>query len=119
MVEFQSRPHQAVPSEALLEVLDKLEKDSTTEVVIISGRDKDFLQEQFGHYPSFHLSAEYGALWRKPGEAWDQAKGLTDKVKWKENVWGLMDAGEWIPYHSLIFPRTYQRLNVCSGERAQ
>ncbi|KAA1115772.1 hypothetical protein PGTUg99_031363 [Puccinia graminis f. sp. tritici] len=91
MVKFQSRPHQAVPSEALLEVLDKLEKDLTTEVVIISGRDKDFLQEQFGHYPSFHLSAEYGALWRKPGEAWDQAEGLADKLKWKDNVRGLMD----------------------------
>ncbi|OAV94731.1 hypothetical protein PTTG_12004 [Puccinia triticina 1-1 BBBD Race 1] len=91
-VPFQSLPHQAVPSHALLEVLKKLEADLNVYVVIISGRDKAFLEETFGQYSSFHLSAEYGALWRKPGDEWDQAKDLDGKLGWKQDVKVLMDA---------------------------
>ncbi|KNZ63842.1 hypothetical protein VP01_1095g9 [Puccinia sorghi] len=89
MVPFHDTPESAVPGEPLLEVLDKLERDPTTYVAIITGRDEKFVQKHFGKYSSFHLSAEYGAKERKPGGEWRQVEGLD--LSWLRNVQDMME----------------------------
>ncbi|KAI9611789.1 hypothetical protein KEM48_004386, partial [Puccinia striiformis f. sp. tritici PST-130] len=96
MVPFQSKAEHAIPSEALTEVIDKLKNDPKTHVAIISGRDKNFLEEYFGN-TNFHLAAEYGAKIRAPGKEWVQPQKFD--VEWMENVKQKMD--DFIRSHEL------------------
>jgi len=88
MVPFVDNPELAVPDRALLEVLDKLDRDPTTNVAIITGRDQKFVEKHFGKYSSFHLSAEYGAMERGPAGEWRLVEGLD--LGWLDSVDNMM-----------------------------
>ncbi len=62
-------PSMAKPTAEVLSVLAGLAEDSCNTVVVISGRDKNTLQEWFGEFP-LHLVAEHGHWQRISGEDW-------------------------------------------------
>ena len=82
LTSFREHPADAVPDEALLELLHSLTEQGV-EVVIISGRDRDNLQEWFGH-SDLGLIALHGMWTKRPRGKWNAAPHLNDK--WKEEM---------------------------------
>lgn len=62
-------PPLAKPTPALLRLLKQLADDPKNDVVIISGRDRQTLDEWLGHLP-LEFAAEHGSLIREKGKDW-------------------------------------------------
>ena len=87
LVGFHPVPEKATPDRNLYELLDTLIADSRNELVIISGRKHDQLEQWFGQLPVV-LIAEHG-VWRKnPGEDWTLRPGLS--AHWQDQLFELM-----------------------------
>jgi trehalose 6-phosphate synthase/phosphatase len=69
LVPLESLPQQAQPRQELLTLLTNLSTMPSTEVVIISGRNYQVLDQWLGHLP-LHLVAEHGASYKLKGENW-------------------------------------------------
>ncbi|EEY58496.1 trehalose-phosphatase, putative [Phytophthora infestans T30-4] len=65
LVNYQSMEELAEPSAALMSCLEDLTATPHNTVYIISGRNKNRLQEWFGHLPRVGLAAEHG-YWFRP-----------------------------------------------------
>ncbi|KAJ9663374.1 threalose-6-phosphate phosphatase [Neophaeococcomyces mojaviensis] len=64
-------PEAAIPTQSVLESIVRLSSDPKTELWLVSGRSKVFLEKHFGHIKSVGLSAEHGCFMRQPGaEEW-------------------------------------------------
>jgi len=89
LVPFTSKPEKAVPTEEVSDVLLRLCADESTEVVLISGRDRAFLDKWFGELP-IGAVAEHG-VWlktRKTG-TWEMIEPLSGE--WKEEIAPIME----------------------------
>ncbi|HYF30052.1 MAG TPA: bifunctional alpha,alpha-trehalose-phosphate synthase (UDP-forming)/trehalose-phosphatase [Chitinophagaceae bacterium] len=84
---FTRIPADAIPSAQLLELLTKLSADTRNELVIISGRDSNTLQEWLGHLP-VTLVAEHGAAVKPRGRDWEVQ--TTTDTSWKEQIRPIM-----------------------------
>ncbi|MCB9202688.1 MAG: bifunctional alpha,alpha-trehalose-phosphate synthase (UDP-forming)/trehalose-phosphatase [Flavobacteriales bacterium] len=86
---FFKVPQNAKPDEELLDLLKKLNEPENTEIVIISGRDKQTLGDWLGNQ-GYTLIAEHGA-WIKPrNENWiEKAHSNTD---WKKNIKPILES---------------------------
>ncbi len=83
-VPFASRPEDASPDSAVLDLLGRLAGRAGTEVHLVSGRARDVMTRWFGHLP-IGLHAEHGTWSRlRPGDAWRRAH-LPDPA-WREVV---------------------------------
>jgi trehalose 6-phosphate synthase/phosphatase len=81
LVPFAKDYMQAAPPKSLLALLEKLGSDGRNDVVIISGRQADNLEEWFGDLP-ITLIAEHGMNIRKAdGHAWQSTDDID--TKWK------------------------------------
>lgn len=80
-------PAEAVPSQQLLDLLTRLSADARNELVIISGRDSNTLQQWLGQLP-VTLVAEHGAAVKLNGQEWDM-QASSDK-SWKEQIRPVM-----------------------------
>ena len=89
LVDFHENPEMAVPDESLLKTLKQLTLLPNTDVAIVSGRDKMFLEKWFGHLP-LTLVAEHGYFVKEPQQNWC-TKG-SSKNKWKKDVMPIMEA---------------------------
>ncbi len=70
--EFVSDPEEARPDEELLTLLKDLSGLPHTDVVVLSGRDRQSLTHWFGHLP-VHLVAEHGFFLRMPhASEWEE-----------------------------------------------
>ncbi|KAL9013999.1 MAG: hypothetical protein Q9173_001341 [Seirophora scorigena] len=79
-------PAVAVPTPAVLQVLQRLCANAKNDVWVISGRESAFLGEHFASVPSVGLSAEHGAFVRRPGRAdWEDMSDSADRA-WKNHV---------------------------------
>jgi trehalose 6-phosphate synthase/phosphatase len=87
MIPFADEPRQAVPDEALLKALKKLSHRPDTTVVIISGRDRDTLQEWFDGVGA-GLVAEHGIWIRRARGSWELA--AVSATDWKPQVLPLI-----------------------------
>ena len=87
LVPFETRPQDAVPDASLLRFLAALAEDPRNEVVIISGRDKDFLENCLSKIP-ISMVAEHGAWTKMRGEKW-QAFGK-DAHEWTPKIKPLL-----------------------------
>lgn len=86
LVDFYNNPEDAVPSNRLLDVLCKISELNFIEFVLISGRDKKFLQKHFGHINGITLVAEYGAFIKESKhDEWIHNISDADS-NWKEDV---------------------------------
>jgi trehalose 6-phosphate synthase/phosphatase len=84
---YQKIPSLAAPSKELLQLLQQLADDGRNEVVIISGRDAETLDQWLGRLP-LTLVAEHGALFRVRGEGWVEQTSLN--AEWKDSIRPLM-----------------------------
>lgn len=82
--EFVDIPSKAVPSENLIDILNKFNERSDFDVHIISGRGTDFLDKHFSHY-EFTLIGEHGYFLKSPHSKWKTLIGKVD-MSWKEEI---------------------------------
>src|SRR5690606_326842 len=88
LVGFAKHPKQAVPGEALLNLISHLSSDPKTALTIISGRDAATLDEWFGHLP-ITLIAEHGAAIRRKDDTWELRREFDQQ--WKPVIKTTMD----------------------------
>ncbi|MGD9993986.1 MAG: bifunctional alpha,alpha-trehalose-phosphate synthase (UDP-forming)/trehalose-phosphatase [Salinivirgaceae bacterium] len=86
---FYNNPKDAIPDKDLVSLLNELSLIKNTELVLISGRDKDTLNEWFGK-KDYTLIAEHGA-WIKSGNTGWKARN-TSHSKWKENIRPVLES---------------------------
>lgn len=85
---FVSDPRDAKPDDELIEIMQKLAKESRNSVVVISGRDKDTLNEWMGKF-NVDLIAEHGVWFRKHKEDWKTVVAM--KSNWKKEILPLLE----------------------------
>lgn len=88
-------PGLAKPSAEVLELLRSLGENEKNDVVLISGRTRDCLDDWFRE-PSIGLVAEHGGFYKAPGMSWVQAPNAGSE--WKKEVRGVFDF-----YHSRCY----------------
>jgi trehalose 6-phosphate synthase/phosphatase len=88
LVPFAPLPQMAKPTEETLKILKSLSRDQKTEVVLISGRDKNTLQNWFGTF-DLRLIAEHGAWIKEKNEDWSMIKPLTND--WKPQILPILE----------------------------
>jgi trehalose 6-phosphate synthase/phosphatase len=92
LMPFFKEPHMASPDQEVLQLLKGLSDQKQNRLIVISGRDKDTLEEWLGHLP-IELVAEHGAWIKesKNGEKgdWEVSGDLDDR--WKEEIRDTME----------------------------
>jgi len=83
LVPIVEEPQKAAPTNELLDVLKRLAEPEENEVVVISGRDRDTLDEWFRGL-NVTLIAEHGAWLKRPGSKWELVEPLMPS--WKREV---------------------------------
>jgi len=83
LVSFSKYPEWATIDKNTLEIIKKLAIDSKNQIVIISGRDKNFLERQFKDV-NVTLVAEHGYFIKRLGSNWEAT--ITTDLQWKEAV---------------------------------
>jgi trehalose 6-phosphate synthase/phosphatase len=86
LIPFFDRPEKARPGDGLLELLENLAANPKNEVVLLSGRDKETLEEWF-HTIDLSLIAEHG-VWLKEKQ-WEMIEPLTKE--WKEKIRPILE----------------------------
>jgi len=88
LAEFVDRPEEARPDEELIEIVRRLSSDMGAEVVLISGRDRDTLEEWFRTL-GIRVCAEHGAWFRDGKGSWIPTAHLD--TGWKGPIRNLME----------------------------
>jgi trehalose 6-phosphate synthase/phosphatase len=86
LVAIKKSPENAKPDMELYNLLADL--TASNDVVLISGRDKNTLEQWFGHF-NMGLVAEHGAWIKEADENWKQAENLTSD--WKEKILPILN----------------------------
>jgi len=87
LVSFTKYPELATIGLDTKNIISNLTKDSKNHVVIISGRDKDFLEKQF-HDVNVTLVAEHGFFVKKMGKNWEST--IVPNSSWKDSVMPIL-----------------------------
>lgn len=88
LVDFVSRPEDAVPDERLKALIRRLAQAPGNEVCLISGRDRDVLDGWLGDL-DVHLIAGHGVWLRAPDRDWEMIEPLDDS--WKAEVRPILE----------------------------
>jgi len=88
LVPFSKYPDNAIPSKNLLEQLIALANDSKNLIVIVSGRDRKFLEKYFGNL-NLILIGEHGAFYKLPNKKWIGQPQMDDS--WKSKIREILD----------------------------
>ncbi|GAL86461.1 hypothetical protein MYP_3690 [Sporocytophaga myxococcoides] len=88
LVPFKQNPKQARPDKELYGILEDLSSDPKNKIVIISGRDRDTLDDWFGKL-SIDLIAEHGVWLREGRPYWSMIDYLTDE--WKAEISPILE----------------------------
>ena len=86
---FYDHPKEAVPDSEIYVLLDELAKRSDTDLVLISGRDKNTFMEWFGN-KAYNLIAEHGGWMRLKTGNWVERKAA--HTEWKENLIPVLES---------------------------
>tara|TARA_B100001093_G_scaffold126029_2_gene118564 strand:- start:398 stop:2611 length:2214 start_codon:yes stop_codon:yes gene_type:complete len=82
LVDFHHKPVAAIPKAKVLKTIEALSSNKKNTVVIISGRDSEFLEKWFGKL-DITLYSEHGHFKKSPKENWiEKSQG---NKSWKEN----------------------------------
>ena len=87
LVPFASCPDAALPGRDLIHILEELSSNDQNTIVIISGRDRKFLDNVFGNM-NITLVAEHGFFIRRPEMSW-RAELLIEN-HWKTRAWEVL-----------------------------
>ena len=85
LIPFSKHPALAMPDNRVIDQLTKLTDDYRNTVVIISGRDKTFLEKNFGNI-NLSLVAEHGAFMKQNGNGWVTLDKEIERKTWKHQV---------------------------------
>ena len=119
LVGFQVNIDQASPDAELYQLLKELSDDPANEVVMISGRKHETLEQWLGHM-KLDLIAEHGAWHKKQGEDWQKLPGLLDQ--WKQDILPILEtytdrtAGSFIEEKSFSLVWHYRKVESGLGE---
>jgi trehalose 6-phosphate synthase/phosphatase len=119
LVPFSPKPVEAMPGAKLLRLLEKFTKNPGTEVVLISGRDRDTLESWFGGL-DVGLVAEHGVWIKEKGGGWETIETLTSL--WKEEVYPILESwvdrtpGSFIEEKEFSLVWHYRKANPRLGE---
>ncbi len=83
LVPFAKYPELATLDRNTLDIVNKLSEDIKNQVVIISGRGKDFLEKQFDG-ANVTLVAEHGYFIKNANESWKAT--INSDPNWKEDI---------------------------------
>jgi trehalose 6-phosphate synthase/phosphatase len=84
LVGFKAIPEQAIPDQDLKELLRTLIRDDNNTVVLISGRDRQILDNWFKDVKGLNLVASHGLWLKHAGQKWVMTASLENE--WKESV---------------------------------
>ncbi|MCJ8209498.1 bifunctional alpha,alpha-trehalose-phosphate synthase (UDP-forming)/trehalose-phosphatase [Mucilaginibacter sp. RS28] len=88
LVDFKPNADMALPDGQLYHLLKLLAADQQNDVVLISGRKHENMDEWFGDLPVM-IVAEHGA-WSKPEDGdWQRITGLSNN--WKQDIYQIME----------------------------
>jgi len=116
---FSPKPVDAIPGARLLTLLEEFTRNPRTEVVLISGRDKDTLEKWFGSF-NVGLVAEHGAWIKEKGGGWETIEALTSD--WKEEIYPILESwvdrtpGSFIEEKEFSLVWHYRKANPKLGE---
>ncbi|HSX37113.1 MAG TPA: bifunctional alpha,alpha-trehalose-phosphate synthase (UDP-forming)/trehalose-phosphatase, partial [Patescibacteria group bacterium] len=79
---------QAAPPQSVLRLLAKLAKDKANEIVVVSGRTQQDLDDWFGNTP-VNLVAEHGAFIKDPNGTWHRTR--SHSTAWKRLIRPIME----------------------------
>lgn len=88
LVSFKSNINQAAPDKHLYAIIDKLTDDPANDVVLISGRKHENLNDWFSD-KKIYLIAEHGAWFKQQNTSWHKISGLTDS--WKNDIYPILE----------------------------
>jgi trehalose 6-phosphate synthase/phosphatase len=88
LVAFKARPTQAGPDDEIIDLLRKLSSDPKNKVVIISGRDKNTLEEWLKNL-TVDLVAEHGAWIMQQGSNWQGVEHHSNA--WKNSIKPILE----------------------------
>lgn len=89
LVPFNCDPSRALPDERLLRILHHLSKIENVNLVIISGRNRQFLDSIFSDLNAA-VFAEHGAVYRLNGQ-WE---GIENDLSWRDEIIAVMHDAE-------------------------
>ncbi len=88
LMPFSTRAEEMAPDREVLELLEALGSDESTDVVVISGRDRKTVDDWLGHLP-VDLVAEHGVWIHDRSGEWVTIEPMSDE--WKEPVRPVLD----------------------------
>jgi trehalose 6-phosphate synthase/phosphatase len=89
LVNFSSKPEDALPDEELYSIIDSIAAKDGNDIVVISGRSRDFLEKIFSSSKNLSLVAEHGAWIRHSGGEWHQT--IEVDTGWKKLIRPLLE----------------------------
>ncbi len=87
LVDFDKNPKNVKPDKELSDILKRITKNPKNEVVIISGRDKETLEDWLGNLTD-GLSGEHG-IWIKDNGEWKTQENLS--IEWKVDIRPILE----------------------------
>lgn len=88
LVDFKPTVDGAKPDAELYDLLKQLTADEANQVVLISGRKHENLNDWFGNLPVY-LVAEHGAWFKKENAHWHKLGGMSNS--WKHDIFPVME----------------------------
>lgn len=88
LVPFVDKPNKAKPDQELLSILGALAANGESEIVIVSGRDRDTLDRWLGAH-KLGLIAEHGVWIKEKDETWKTIEPL--RADWKEQMRPILE----------------------------
>jgi trehalose 6-phosphate synthase/phosphatase len=88
LVKFGRNPDDVKPPKELMQLLGSLTQDPANDLVIISGRNRSYLERWFGSL-AIDIVAEHGAWVRERGADWKLLKPVTSE--WKESILPILE----------------------------
>lgn len=91
LVPYANRPQDAVPDQALLDLLARLTGEQANTVAVVSGRSRADLEMWFGGIEKLWLAAEHGAVLRSPVTHEWETHRPAQAQDWKEQVLPILE----------------------------
>jgi len=88
LVDFTDTPDKAVPDTELMQLLENLTSNDKFQVVIISGRDRNTLQQWLGHL-NLDFIGEHGVWLKERGSDWRTLTKLSGS--WKNEIKSVLE----------------------------
>ncbi len=89
LIPFADTPEKAKPDKQILQIIRNLAKDRKNEVVIISGRDRTFIEHWFGD-ENIGLVAEHGVWMKDKMGKWETMEPLA--ADWKKEIKPILES---------------------------